>query len=364
MQARCRVAAFMAIGILVSCTGFAEDGPAVALPSTQSADFADVASRDGGYELNPGPFPTVTKTHALKGGKGVAELPLRIRYPRDVRYPVPLVIFSHGMGGSYDAFASLTDHWASQGYVVILPMHADSVRRQRRGDELLRDPRGYRRRVDPEGRLADVRRILDSLDEIESAVTGLRLHDGRGLIDRARIAISGHSAGALTAQMAIGAKVRTRLSPRLQNLGDARLAAAILISGQGTTTRMFTDESWSELRKPLLVITGSLDTSRASDETPESRRHPYEYAPAGDKYLLFIEGATHSSYQGSDRQARTTNRLLGEAPAIDLEVIDGAVKSQTLAFLDAYLKRDERARDYLSRDGVKQLSPKVHAEHK
>jgi predicted dienelactone hydrolase len=363
MLHRLPIAMLMSLGCGVCGIGFA-DPPTASQPSTAPSLGSTGPDRSGGgYKLFPGPYSAASKTITLRGEKGEAELPLRIRYPREARQPAPLVIFSHGMGGSYDAFASLTEHWASHGYIVILPTHADSVRRQKRGGELLRDPRGYRRRVDPEGRLADVRHILDSLDEIEKAVLGAAA-DGRTWIDRSRIAVSGHSAGALTAQMAIGVKVRTRSSLRLQNLGDPRLAAAIIISGQGTTNRMFSKDSWSALTQPMLVITGSLDTSPASDETPASRRHPYEYAPAGDKYLLFIDGATHSSYQGNDRQARNTARLLGEAPATDLARIDSAVKSQTLAFLDAYLMQDSVARAYLRRDAVTALSREIHAEHK
>lgn len=41
--------------------------------------------------------------------------------------PFPLVVFSHGMGGSAAAFASLSECLASHGYVVVHPTHADSV---------------------------------------------------------------------------------------------------------------------------------------------------------------------------------------------------------------------------------------------
>ncbi len=334
------------------------DAPAAPEPAS--------APGDAGYKLAAGPnraaFADLTLADAARG----IELPIRVRYPVDAKAPAPLVLFSHGMGGSSDAFAALTEHWASYGYVVILPTHADSLRRQKAGEagEFLRDPKAYRRRVDPEGRVADLRLILDSLDEIESKIPALRSADGCGRIDRARIAVAGHSAGALTTQMAIGVKVRTRESLRLHSVADARIDAAIVISGQGTTSRMLAKDSWSDARKPMLVIAGSKDTSPASDETPASRREPFELAPAADKYLLFIEGATHSSYQGPGAASRRALRLLGEKDGPDLNLIGDAVSSQTTAFLDAYLRDDRGARDYLVADRIARMDSKIEAAHK
>jgi predicted dienelactone hydrolase len=155
--------------------------------------------------------------------------------------------------------------------------------------------------------------------------------------------------------MAFGVKVRTLepggLQPRSH--GDARVRAAILVSGQGTSNRMFTPDSWSELSKPMLVVTGSKDVAAIGNETPASRREPFDRAKPGDKYLLFIEGATHSSYQG-----RGAGLLLDrEVPdRATLEMITSVTASVTLAFLDAYIKDDRAARAYLASDAVKTLS--------
>lgn len=339
----------------------------VAMSANVSADDPPTGKAvEGAYKLSKGPYAAATAELILRDDQRKVDIPIHVRYPRDAVKPVPLVVFSHGMGGSFDAFESLTKHWASHGYVVILPTHADSVRRQQRGDgaEILRDPKGYRRRVDPLGRVADVRRILDSLDEIESRVTGLKLAGGHGLIDREHMVIAGHSAGAMTTQLAVGVKARFGLSRELRDCGDPRFDAAIVISGQGTTSHLFTRDSWAEVKKPMLVITGSKDTSPASDETPESRRHPYGYAPPGEKYLLYIEGATHSSYQGNDRQAQIAQRLRYESGTADLQLVGDAVAAQTLAFLDAYLRDDTAALTYLKEDMVTKLGDAITAQHK
>jgi hypothetical protein len=84
-------------------------------------------------------------------------------------------------------------------------------------------------------------------------------------------------------------------------------------------------------------------------ETPASRREPYERAKRGDKFLVFIEGATHSSYQGKDRAlALDSSRPTDE----ELSMITGVTTACTLAFFDTYLKDDKAARAYLKSDAL------------
>jgi predicted dienelactone hydrolase len=305
------------------------------------------------------PFPPPRWITPGDGTPPGSDLVPRIPTAQPENPKLPLVIFSHGAGGSGDAFGELSRHLASHGYVVIHPTHSDSLKARPKAGEDLRglrdDPRQIRRNVDPQGRLDDVRLILDRLDKIEQEVAGL--HDAArvGRIDRDRIAIAGHSAGALTTQMAIGVKTRGMRAAGgrggIRSQGDARLKAAVVISGQGLTNLMFTEESWRDLAKPMLVFAGSLDTTAISDETPESRRHPFEYSRPGDKYLVWIEGATHGSYQG-----RELSRFLGESPTTDVKVITNAVASATLAFLDAHIRDATEARKYLAGNGLSRLT--------
>lgn len=316
---------------------------------------APPATPETGYRLEDGPFKAGAVDLELQDADRDKRLPIKVRFPIGLSEPAPLVVFSHGMGGSGDAFAELTAHWATLGYVVILPTHDDSAQlRRSRGEstaEVLRDLSSSTRSVDPAGRLADVVLILDSLADVEEKIPELRGAEGKGLIERERSAIAGHSAGALTAQMAIGAKVRGRrmgaegITPR--NVGDRRFKAAIVISGQGTTNLALTKESWSAIDRPMMVFAGSLDVSRVGNETPESRRHPFELARPGGKYLVWIEGATHGSYQG-----KSATTLLREHPTTDITLITGVVSSATTAFLDAYLRDSAPAREFLAGEGL------------
>lgn len=109
------------------------------------------------------------------------------------------------------------------------------------------------------------------------------------------------------------------------------------------------------------MLAGSKDVSAASDETPESRRHPYEYAPSdGTKYLIFIDGATHSSYQGKGPGMW----LDGRQPE-NLEWIEQTTNLSVLALFDAYLKSSDAAKQWLDSGAVaKREGGTAEFEHK
>lgn len=320
-----------------------------------------------GYHLAKGPFRVVTvdelTLHDAARGK---DLRVKVRgpaykgdEPKDASR-FPLVVFSHGLGGSKDAFGELCEHLVSHGYVVINPTHADSVvERQRKGEKVTRDNAFDIRRMTPDARwdrVKDIALVLDSLDKIELDVDALHDTTGRGRIDRDRIAAAGHSAGALTTQLIGGMNSRDAENGDKGPRPDLRVKAAVVISGQGVNRFAIRDDAWDKVAIPWLVITGSQDTTPISNETPATRRHPFEKARGSEKggppaYLLWIEGATHGSYQG-----KSTVRILRESPSTDVKVIQDCVASATLAFLDRHLKGLEGGEKYLTGEGIKSLS--------
>src|ERR1043166_428190 len=53
------------------------------------------------------------------------DLYMTIEYPTRGG-PYPVIVFSHGFGGSNTAYTPLTEYWAGLGYIVIKPAHADA----------------------------------------------------------------------------------------------------------------------------------------------------------------------------------------------------------------------------------------------
>lgn len=315
------------------------------------------------FNVSTGPMKVVIADVTLRDEARGKDLELRVRIPSPAGSESdagarPMVIFSHGAGGSREAFGGMLDLWASHGFASIAPTHADSIElRRRSGAEPqlpLTTKEGRRQllgKVNLADRVADCRFILDHLNDICSAASS-----GREVtlkIDAEKVAIAGHSAGAFTAQLCAGVKARGaglgRAGAGFISIGDDRFKAAIIISGQGTMSRLLGGDSWADVRIPMFVITGSLDGSPPDmgRETPESRQHPFTRSrgvksggpPA---YLLFIQGATHSSYQG-----KNLADLLGEKPAVDVTLIAEAVDSATTVFLKAHLNGQADALELL-----------------
>jgi predicted dienelactone hydrolase len=349
-------------------------------PATSTEKNADAAKpSDGpaydeskGYKLEDGPYAASEIDIELERKDG-SKIPLKIRFPEKPNVGgekieigadklLPCVIFSHGAGGGSNAFPDLTEHLATHGYVVVLPTHRDSIKLRKDAGEKPRDlanPSYVIKGVKPFERVEDCTLILDSLDKIEAAIVPrmqMKVVKGEGdtavkVIDREKLGIAGHSAGALTAQLAIGAKARSLESFQPKSYAQTRFKSAVLISGQGTKTRLFTEESWNEIDKPMLVISGTLDTVESTRDTPESRCEPFEFARPGQKYLVFIEGATHSSYGGYARMRSKSDEDVG-----DVGMISRVTTCSVHAFLDSTLMNDEKARAYLDSESLVELS--------
>jgi predicted dienelactone hydrolase len=298
------------------------------------------------------------------------DIPLRVYYP-ETGTACPVIVFSHGAGGSRSVAPDLLGFWAAAGYVVVAPTHEDSAELQHRRGEAVAMDGILRSMASPETqlrRVQDDRFIVDSLNELELLVPELA-----GRIDYARVGIGGHSAGAMTTMLLAGARPQASSGPRSAladvELRDERFTCALVLSGRGVGGSL-TEESFGSILVPLMVMTGSLDWSEKTRQTAESRQDPYRYSPAGGKYLVFIEGAAHTSFTGraisreEGINARWVERYLGgpeftEIEQHDQQAIFSWVQQASLAFWDAHLKGDAVALEYLQGQGIAELGAGV-----
>lgn len=337
------------------------------------------ASGPGPYRSDSGPYKVSQFEFELHDSERGKDLPLRVYYPDGIAAeahvlsappagPYPVIVFSHGAGGSRDVAPALLCYWAGYGYVVFAPTHEDSIAAQRAAgkDVGMNDVLG-RFGKDPElriGRVQDDRLVIDSLDAIAAAHPELA-----GKLDAEHVGVGGHSAGAMTAVLIGGAimdmSVNGKGGPETEGLKDPRVAATLLLSGQGmsrgplgTALGAVQEDTWRDCNGPMMVMTGSLDSSSRTGQTAESRKDPYIYAPPGDKYLLFIEGAVHMSFTGkaAGKEGKDRGELIdkvlgnpeaGEASDYDQTAIFSYVQYNSLAFWDAYLKGDNSAMAWL-----------------
>jgi dienelactone hydrolase len=219
-------------------------------------------------------------------------LPLDVRVSAPVTgLPLPVLLFSHGNGWSLDGYAPLTAFWASRGFVVVQPTHLDSRR-----DGIAFDHPGFGQ-VWTE-RHADLVRTMDQLETIERAVPGLA-----GRVDRDRVVAVGHSWGAQTVQMLLGARVLDSTGQACQDYADRRVQAGVLLAATGIGGEElhpfakehfpFMNPSFTELTTPTLVVAGDDDQSKMSSRGPDWFTDAYAHSP-GATDLLTLFGAEHS----------------------------------------------------------------------
>ncbi len=237
------------------------------------------------------PTPVVSIRPVVLSAPGRGEdLQVRVSAPATGR-ELPLIVFSHGFGGSLDGYAPLVDFWAARGFVVIQPTHLDSRTLNITPDDP-RSPEIWRFRVE------DLKRILNQLDRIEAAVPGL---DGR--LDRSRIAAVGHSWGGQTASTLLGARVLDSDGVPGEDMSDSRIKAGVLLSttGKGGADLSpfaaehfpFMSPSFADMSTPALVVAGDRDQSALTFRGPDWFTDPYFLSP-GPKSLLTLFGAEHS----------------------------------------------------------------------
>jgi predicted dienelactone hydrolase len=204
---------------------------------------------------------------------------------------LPVIVFSHGFGWSMDGYAPLADHWAASGFAVVRPTHLDSRTLAIPADDP-RTPDIWRLRVD------DLERAIDGLDVLEAAVPGLA-----GRLDRTRIAVAGHSWGAQTASMLLGARILGPGGVPGEDMADPRVKAGVLLALTGTGGAdlsafaaehfPFMNPSFDDMTAPALIVAGDQDRSPLSTRGPDWFTDPYVLSPK-DKSLLTLFGAEHS----------------------------------------------------------------------
>src|ERR1700722_18408724 len=64
--------------------------------------------------------------HEWRDAKRERTVPVKIYFPKTGEGPFPVIIFSHGLGGSREGYEYLGRYWASHGYVSVHLQHAGS----------------------------------------------------------------------------------------------------------------------------------------------------------------------------------------------------------------------------------------------
>jgi len=255
-------------------------------------------------------------------------VPLRIYLPDEVS-PRPLVLFSHGLGGSNQGSRYLGEHWAAHGYVAVFLQHVgsdESVWRNLPASERLTALNGASNLRNTLNRLRDVPAVIDQL-AVWSARAG---HPLEGRLDLGRIGMAGHSYGAVTTQAVSGQTQRGKA-----RFTDERIKAALVLSpsapGRGKPS-----EHFGEVRIPWMLMTGTRDIAVVGTQDLSARLAVFPALPDGDKFELVFEGGEHNAFTDGASPGRERNP--NHHPVI---------LALSTAFWDAYLREDETAEAWL-----------------
>lgn len=246
----------------------------------------------------------------------------------------PLVIWSHGLGGTRDGAGFLGRHLASHGLIHVHIQHDGT------DDALWRGMPGHpwdniRQATIPwetvKNRYLDVPFVIDQLEDMNKDDAFYK-----SKLNLNRLGMSGHSFGALTTQVICG-QLAGREDP--EDLSDMRPVAGILYSPVPAFRHQLGGKDvYESINRPLLHMTGTNDASPVEGFGMDKRLEVFNCAGHADQHLFILNGGDHMVFNGSRGQ---------------LESYEGIERHQELiciiarAWWEAHLNKNQAARDWL-----------------
>lgn len=267
------------------------------------------------------------------------DIPLRVYLPTNTA-PVPVILFSHGLGGSREGSKFMGEHWAARGYVAVFLQHPgsdDSVWKGKPPGELMPELDRAASLDNFLLRVQDVPAVLNQL-EVWNAETNSPF---AGRMNLKKVGMSGHSFGAITTEAVSGES----LPISGQQFTDERITAAIAFSPSspkaGSAAKAF-----GAVKITWMLMTGTKDVAPIGHETVESRLAVYPNLKLAPKYELVLNNAEHSVFTDralpGDREPRNPNH-------------HRVILALSTAFWDAYLKDDAAALAWLNSESPRSV---------
>jgi len=283
--------------------------------------------------------PVKTLDYTVHDAARNRDIPIRVYLPTNTA-PVPVVLFSHGLGGNRENSPYLGTHWAARGYVCVFLQHPgsdDSVWKGKPAAQRMPDMKSAASLENFTLRVKDVPAVLDQL----ALWNADKAHPLAGRMDLSKVGMSGHSFGAVTTEAVSGENFP--LSG--QKLTDPRIKAACAFSPSipkaGSPAKAF-----GSVKIPWLLMTGTKDTALIGNTSVADRLAVYPNLKGAPKYEVVMKDAEHSAFADralpGDRERRNPNH-------------HRVILALSTAFWDAYLKNDAAAKAWLDGNGPRSV---------
>jgi len=306
--------ALMTLGSLAGCAVRAESAPQAGgggLDDHRRAAAEGVVRRLEGVEFLEADWRDDARSRPV---------PVRLYLPELRAGRVPLVVFSHGLGGSRRGYSYLGIHLAQHGWASLHVQHVGSDRRVWTGSAWSLPARlhGAAQETEAIDRVMDLRFALDRMMEANGS------GDWALKVDPSRIVAAGHSYGANSALLMAGAQVER--GERLVDLRDSRVAAAILLSAPPFHGEKDMAPILRPITVPTLHITATDDDIRIPGyaSSVQDRVAVFEATGSQIKVLAVFRGGSHGMF--------TDRRLTGGAELNPK--VKRATQDLVLAFTD------------------------------
>ena len=252
-------------------------------------------------------------------------VPIRLYQPTDATAmtPVPLIIFSHGIGGSRLGYSYLGRYWASHGLASLHVQHVGSDRSIWFGN-----PFNLVSRLQE---AAQAKEALNRVHDLRFALTHLLNEPLGQTIRSSQIIAAGHSYGANTTLLASGARVSQGDIP--VDLSDTRITAAIVISAP----RFYGQNAVNSILQPVYLPSLHITATEDNIQIPgyfsgyPDRLAIFEAIGSKRKALAVFEGGSHSMF---------TDRTLTGGAVLNQQVKE-ATQELSLDFIAQVLNNQE-----------------------
>ena len=270
----------------------------------------------------------------------------------------PVIVFSHGLASRPEDFATVGEHLASYGYLVIMPQHPGSDFQQAQAllGGLSREVFYKNEFLD---RPKDVNYVLDELERRNQ-------REFSGRLDLTSVGIIGHSFGGTTALLVAGAEIdwqnlkrecgpgnypNTSLFLQCQALDlpqdnysfrDERITSVFTLNP--VTSALFGREGLAKVKIPVVLLAGSFDP--AAPAVLEQMR-TFPWLGGTDKYLVLSDGQAHVDFSQLDAGISDLLGSMGDLTLPSPDLLNSYRDGLLVPFFEVYLSQNPEFKPFI-----------------